>query len=100
MKRHSRLYAIISYITWIGFLVALLARDKEDTLVRQHMNQALVINIIETIGTFLTRLGGIFAVIGEIVDIAVLIFVVMGIVRAARRSEEPLPIIGGIHLFD
>ena len=58
-----------------------------------------MINIIETVGTILIRLGGLFAVIGEIIDIAVLVFFIMGIVRAAKLSDEPLPIIGDIHLI-
>ena len=37
--------------------------------------------------------------IGEIIDIAVLVFFIMGIVRAAKLSDEPLPIIGDIHLI-
>ena len=34
--------------------------------------------------------------IGEIVDIAVFVFFIMGLVRASKLSDEPLPIIGNI----
>ena len=100
MNKHSKLYAIISYITWIGWLVAFFAREKDDTLVRRHLNQALIINIAETAGRIIGRLGGIFSVIAEIIDIAVLVFFIMGIVRACKQSEEPLPVIGEITLID
>ena len=99
MNKNTKLFSIISYITWIGWLVAFFMSEKDDKLVRHHLNQALVINIIETVGTILIRLGGLFAVIGEIIDIAVLVFFIMGIVRAAKLSDEPLPLIGDFHLI-
>ena len=100
MNKNSKLYAIISYITWIGWIIALVASDKDDQMVRHHLNQALVINLLETAGTILTRIGGLFGVIGEIVDIVVLVFVIMGIVRAFKLSDAPLPLIGDIHLIN
>ena len=100
MNRHTKLYSVIGYITWIGFLVALLARDKDDKIVHRHLNQALIINLAETLGRVIGRLGGVFSVISEIIDIAVLVLFIMGIVRAFRMSDEPLPLIGDITLFD
>lgn len=99
MNKNTKLFSVISYITWIGWLVAFFLSEKDDTLVRHHLNQALIINLIETVGSLLIRMGGLFGVIGEVVDIAVLVLFVMGIVRAARLSDEPLPVIGGIHLI-
>ena len=99
MNKNTKLYSVLSYITWIGWAEALFLSEKDDRLLRHHLNQALVINILETVGSILIRFGGLFAVIGEIVDIAVLVFFFMGIVRAARLSDEPLPILGGIHLI-
>ena len=55
MYRHSKLYAVISYITWIGFIIAMVARDPADPLVRRHLNQALLINLIETVSRILAR---------------------------------------------
>lgn len=99
MNKRSKLWSVLSYITWIGWLVAFFARDRGDTLVRRHINQALVLNLLASVGSFLTRLGGLFAIIGEIVDIAILVLSIMGIVRACKLSEEPLPLIGGIELL-
>ena len=55
MYKNSKLFAVLSYITWIGFVVSFLMRDRNDTLVRRHLNQALIINLIGTVGTFLTK---------------------------------------------
>lgn len=84
--------AIIAYITWIGFLVALIlnANDKNE-YVEFHLNQALVLNLFSLIG--------FIPVIGWIIDIAVWVLRIMGIVYAYKGSEEPLPIIGGIHII-
>ena len=38
MYRHSRLFSVISYITWIGWVIALALRDKGDPLVHRHIN--------------------------------------------------------------
>ncbi len=100
MYKNSKLYSVISYITWIGFLIALVGRDKNDNLVWRHLNQALIINIISSIGSFLIRMGGLFYFTGEIIDLAAFILFVMGIVRAFKMSEEPLPIIGEITLLN
>ena len=100
MNKHTKLYSVISYITWIGFAVAFFCRDKDDQLVRRHLNQALIINLIETAARIIGRLGGIFGVLAEIVDLCVLVLFIMGIVRAFKLSDEPLPVIGGITLID
>ena len=100
MNKNTKLYSVISYITWIGFLAAFFLSEKDDRMVRHHLNQALVINILETIGTFISRLGGVFGLLGSLIDLAILVFFIMGIVRAAKLSDEPLPLIGGFHLID
>ena len=98
MDKHSKLYSVISYITWIGFLVALVCRDRDDRLVRRHLNQALVLNLIETVGRILGWLH--LGLIAEVIDVCVLVLVIMGIVRAFRMSDEPLPVIGETHCLN
>lgn len=100
MNSRTKTLSVVSYITWIGWVVALCMSEKDDRLVRHHLNQALVINILETIGTILARMGGVFGILGEVVDIAVLVFFIMGIVRAVKMSDEPLPLIGNIHILN
>ena len=99
MYKNTRIYSVISYITWIGFAIAFFCRDKDDQLVRRHLNQALTINLIETAARIIGRLGGIFGALAGIVDLCVLVLFIMGIVRACKLSDEPLPIIGDIQLI-
>ena len=92
--------AIICYLfTWIGWIIAFIIRDKDDALSLHHLNQGLILAIIASVASLLIRLGGLFAVVGEIADVAVLLLCIMGIVRAARGSDEPLPFIGQIKLI-
>ena len=96
MYKHSRLCSVICYITWIGWAIALALRDSEDPLAHRHINQALVLNIAEVIGRFLSRQHGLLQVLGGIVEIGVFILAVVGIIRALRMSDEPLPLVGKI----
>ncbi|MBR5756215.1 MAG: hypothetical protein IKX96_01520 [Firmicutes bacterium] len=100
MYKNTKLYSVISYITWIGWVIALLLRDKEDPIVRRHVNQALILNIGATIGSAIGKMGGIFGTIGGVIGLICLVLTIMGIVRAFKLSEEPLPIIGEWELFN
>ena len=97
MDKRTKLWSIISYVTWIGWIIAFVKHDKDDGIVRRHLNQALVLNVIETISRGVYRMGGIFTTICTVVDLACLVLSIMGIVRAAKKSGEPLPIIGSIN---
>ena len=99
MYAHSRLYSVLSYITWIGWIISFILHDRRDDLVRQHLNQALIIAICSTIGTFMTRFDGIIGWAGGVVGFATFIFVIWGLVRAFKMSAEPLPLIGEFRLF-
>ena len=81
--------SIIAYITWIGFIVALCAGDREGA--RFHINQALVINLF--------ALLGFIPVVGWIWSIFIFICWIMGLVAAINQKEKPVPLIGGITLI-
>ena len=101
-----KLGCVLAYLfPLIGCIALYCLGDREDDFVRHHLNQALVINILETIAGFVSRIGWSifnwpFRRVGGAVDILCLAFFLMGIVRAYRLSAEPLPYIGEIHLID
>lgn len=99
MKGNPKTAAVISYITWIGFIVALAIRDPSDRYTAHHMNQSLVLNILEIIGGVLAIIPLIGSIASGLVSLGVFILWVMGIYRAATGSTEPLPLIGDIHLI-
>ena len=82
--------SILAYISWIGWIVAYCAGDKENA--KFHLNQALVIKLFGLAGA-IPYIGGIWAIF---------IFVcwVMGLVYACTQEEKEVPLIGKIHLLN
>lgn len=82
-KDNTKLYSILAYIG-ILFLVGLLA-DKENPVVRFHVNQGLILFLANLI------LWCVFPVW--------IVFMVLGIMNAAKGEMKPLPLIGGIKII-
>ena len=99
MNGNNKTAAIVSYITWIGFLIAMCIGDRSDRYVSHHLNQALVLNLLSIVGGVLEVIPVIGSIAAGIVSLGVLVFWVMGIYRAATGSTEPLPLVGDIHLI-
>ncbi len=83
--------AIVSYLTWIGFIVALVAGDRQDPFLRFHLNQCLVLDLF--------ALLGFVPVIGWIWDIFVLVLWIMGLVSACQGEMKEVPLLGKIHIL-
>ncbi len=90
-ESNSQVFAIIAYITWIGLLVAALARDKNDEFVRFHVNQSLVI--------WLFGLIGIIPFLGWLWAIFIFICWLMGLIGACKREMKPVPLIGTLTII-
>lgn len=95
----NKIAAIAGYISWIGFLIAIIIGDRTDGYLNHHLNQALVINILSIFGGVLTIIPILGSTVSWIVSVAVLAFLILGIYRAATGSTKPLPIIGDIHII-
>ncbi len=81
---------IIAYITWIGWLVAFLAGDKEGA--KFHLNQALVI--------LLFSLLGVIPLIGWIWEIFIFVCWILGLIAAVNEEEKEVPLIGRIRILN
>ncbi len=99
MNQKSNLAAVIAYITWVGFFVALVLGDRNDDFTRMHLNQALVLNLAGIAAGVIAIVPLIGTIAGGILEVAVLVLDIMGIARAASWSMEPLPFISDIHLI-
>ena len=99
MNNNNKIAAIVSYITWIGFIIGFCIGDRSDRYVLHHLNQALVLNILSIVGGVLKVIPLIGNMAAGLVSVAVLVFWVIGIYRAATGSTQPLPFIGDIHLM-
>jgi uncharacterized membrane protein len=101
MKNNSKINvpAVLAYIFWIGWIIAFIVRDKSDRFAALHLNQALVLNIIVTLAGVLRIVPLLGHLAYNIVSIAALILLFMGIYRALTWDERPIPFIGEIRIF-
>ena len=95
----SRAAAIVGYITWIGFIVAIVIGDRNDPHTRFHTNQALVLNIAAIICGLIMIIPIIGWVIGIIGYILVIIGWFIGIIGAASGTMNRAPLFGKINLI-
>lgn len=96
MSMDKKATDIVAYITILGWFVAYAAGEREGS--KFHLNQALVVHLTFIVLIVLTRIPiiGIFA---RILQIAVLIIGIMGLVYAVREQDYEIPILGCIKLF-
>lgn len=95
----NKTFSIISYITFIGWLIAYFAgKDQADDLLKYHLRQSLglviVSFILSIIINIIARIAPVLGLIGSLLSILILILVVIGIINAANGVKKPLPIIG------
>lgn len=95
----SRAAAIVGYITWIGFIVAIVIGDRNDPHTRFHTNQALVLNIAAIICTIILVIPIIGTIIGIIGYILIVIGWFIGIISAASGTMGRAPLFGKINLI-
>lgn len=93
----NRVWAILSYIL---FVIPLLGA-RESKFAMYHANQglnlflaAIILNIV---GTIIPIIG--WLIIVPLGNLVVLIFAILGIIKAAGGKAEPLPLIGQFNLF-
>ncbi len=86
----KKVTGIVSYITWIGWLVAFFAGDKEGA--KFHLNQSLVLMIAGII-------CGIVPIIGWIAAIAVFVFQIIGLIYAIQGEDKEVPLLGKIQIL-
>lgn len=97
---NSRTVAIISYITWIGWIIALVVRDRYDRFVTHHLNQALIINIIRCAASLVVFFPFVGRFAAWIIGVAALALWILGLYRAYKWSSEPLPVIGNVRIIE
>lgn len=98
-NNNSRTLAIVAYITWIGWIIAFVLRDRTDAFVAHHLNQALLINLLKIAGGICAVVPHFGPAISSAVGLAAFILIIMGIYRAVNWRTDPLPYIGEIRLM-
>lgn len=86
---------IVAYLTWIGFILAIVLGDREQS--KFHINQALVLNLFSLVGAlswiplvgFLTGIWSLF----------VFICWIIAFVGAINGEEKEVPLLGKIKIL-
>lgn len=89
----SKALSIVAYITWIGFIVSMVAGDwKGDDTLRRNCNQALVLNLFSLLD--------IIPVVGWVWAIFVFVLWIIAIVGACGSDGfKAVPLLGKIELI-
>lgn len=107
-QSNTILFSILSYIG-ILWLIPLLV-EKNDKVVRFHVNQGIVLFIFDIIGSiavgilsaifvFIPVISFLGVVIASLFGILCFVLMIIGIVNAANKSEKPLSIIGKFQIL-
>ena len=100
----NKVMGILAYLSWL-VLIPLFAA-KESKYARFHVNQGIVLAIVEIISWVVFGLlgsipgiGWLFSIIGWLVSLACLGLAVFGIINVANGKAKELPLIGGIRIL-
>ena len=88
LPSNAKLFSILAYISVLWLLGLLITPEKTSPFVKNHVNNGIVLCVT----------GAILACIpfiGWIAEIAVVIFMVMGIIAAAKTQYYTLPLFLG-----
>jgi len=102
MKDDGKIIALISYLTFVGWIVAFVMHVNNRTRIgAYHLRQALLVHIISmclpTIGAFfafIPIIGWLMNTIIALAGIVLFVFWLLGLIYAANGEEKPIPIIG------
>ena len=97
----SKTTSWVSYVTFIGWIVAYCAGDKEGA--KFHLNQSLVIwiglLIVAVFKYALIMMPGIGWLILGAASIYLFVMWIMGLIYAINQEEKELPLIGQIKIL-
>ena len=91
-KENRTLMGILAYMGPLVIVSYVMAKD--DPFVKFHIKQGLVLLVIELIVWVLSPMfWSLFALI-QLINLAVLIFIIIGVINVAQGREKELPFLG------
>ncbi|WP_445666597.1 DUF4870 domain-containing protein [Fodinibius sp. AD559] len=103
-NNNSKLIAILSYITIIGWIIAFLIyknNQEKPKLAGFHLRQSLglmilglLVGVVQSVLSGIPVIGWLIGFLMMVISLALLIFWVMGILKAIGGEREALPFIG------
>lgn len=92
MPEKNTLMAILAYVGPLVLLSYLTAKD--DMFVKYHIKQGLVLIVLEVALWFVGRMLYFIWPIISLLNLALLVFAIIGIVNAVQGKEKELPLVG------
>lgn len=94
--QEGKTMAIISYITWIGTVVAfIMNNDKRNYFASFHIRQNIGLALLSLANTFvIARISDGWTV--AIFAIGILILRIIGLIGAIQNEEKPIPLFGDL----
>lgn len=100
----NKVMAILAYLGWLVLIPLFAAKNSK--FARFHVNQGLILAIVETVVfvvlsilTLIPVIRWIFYIVEAVAGIAFLIMWVIGIMNAANGKAKDLPLIGSFRLL-
>jgi len=98
----DRTVAILSYITLIGFIVAIVMHSSKKTALGSfHLRQALGLLVTGLAFGFCVIILAFIPILGWLVILlgwlSLLVLVVMGLIGAASGQQKPVPVLGAYY---
>ena len=87
----------VAYLTWIGFIIAICAGDKEGA--KFHLNQALVITLAFIAGSIVACIPFVGWIVGGLWNIFVFVCWILGLIAAINQEEKEVPLLGQIKIL-
>ncbi len=90
--KEGRTMAIISYLFWIGLLIAFIMNaNKRNPFASFHIRQALGISLIYSISGILMKIS---ALAGQIVFLFSFVLMIIGLLSAIKYETKKIPLLG------
>lgn len=87
---------IVAYISWIGWLIAFFAGDREGA--KFHLNQGLVLAIAQIVVGILAYVPIVKYVAG-LLSLFLFVCWLIALIGACKDEEKEMPLIGGIKIL-
>lgn len=100
----NKVLSIFAYLSWLLLIPLFAAKDSK--FARYHVNQGLILAIIEIVSwvvfgilTIIPYVGFIFWILGILVSLCCVALAVLGIINVANGKAKELPFIGKIRIL-
>ena len=94
--KEGKTIAIISYITWIGTLIAyFMNNEKRNAFAAFHIRQSIGISLFSMVNSvFLIRYIGVWT--AGLIGFGLLVLLIIGLIGAIQGEEKKIPLFGDI----